>query len=243
MKDTVKLAPAILTCDSLTASYDGNKVIDSLSFTLREGDYLCVLGENGSGKSTLVKCLLGIKAADSGKIQLAEGLKSTDIGYLPQNTIMQKGFPATVREVVLSGCLGRRGMRPFYSAAERETAENAMKRLKISDLAEKSCRELSGGQQQRMLLARALCAAKKLLLLDEPVTGLDPTASDEMYSLISELNKKDKMTIIMVSHDVVKSLEYVNKILCLCSSSDSFFGTPEEYTSSHIGRSFRKEQS
>lgn len=232
----------ILECEKLTASYDGVNVLSKLSFKINEGDYLCILGENGSGKSTLVKCLLGIKHADSGKIILGEGLKHTDIGYLPQHLPMQKGFPATVREVVLSGCLGRRGLRPFYSSEEKEIALNAMNRLGISELSQKSCRELSGGQQQRMLLARALCAAKKLLLLDEPVTGLDPTAAAEMYELINELNKKDKMTIIMVSHDIMKTIEYSTKILCLCSNNDSFFGTPEEYTSSHISSKFIGEQ-
>ena len=147
---------------------------------------------------------------------------------------MQNGFPATVQEVVISGCLGRRGMLPFYSASEKKIAQNAMEKLGIADLAKRSCRELSGGQQQRMLLARALCAAKKLLLLDEPVTGLDPSASAEMYSIIQELNQKDKMTIIMVSHDIEKSVEYASRILCLCSSSESFFGTPEEYSTSHL---------
>lgn len=232
----------ILTCENISASYDGVNVLSSLSFSLSEGDYLCILGENGSGKSTLVKCLLGIKPVNSGKITLGDGLKHTDIGYLPQHTAMQSGFPATVSEVVLSGCLGRRGLRPFYTRTEKEIAMHALERLGIADLAHKGCRELSGGQQQRMLLARALCAAKKLLLLDEPVTGLDPTASAELYSIISELNEKDKMTIIMVSHDIAKSLEYASRILCLCSSSDSFFGTPQEYASSHISNKFIGEQ-
>lgn len=228
----------ILECDRLTASYDGSDVLNGLSFSLAEGDYLCILGENGSGKSTLVKCLLGIKAPDSGRIILGDGLKTSDIGYLPQHTNLAAGFPATVAEVVISGCLGRRGMRPFYSSKEKETARHAMERLGVADLADRSCRELSGGQQQRMFLARAMCAAKKLLLLDEPVTGLDPTATSEMYQLIDDLNKKDGMTVIMVSHDVVRSLECANRILCLCSRDHSFFGTPEEYANSHISSRF-----
>ena len=228
----------IIECKDAAASYDGKKVLGSLSFTLNEGDYLCILGENGSGKSTLIKCLLGIKQLDSGKITMSDGLKPTDIGYLPQHTNLQKGFPATVAEVVISGCLGRRGLRPFYSSAEKKMAQQAMERLGIADLAKRSCRELSGGQQQRMFLARAMCAAKKLLLLDEPVTGLDPAAQDEMYALIDELNKKDGMTVIMVSHDVVKSVESANRILCLCSNDHCFFGTPEEYLNSHISSKF-----
>lgn len=228
----------VIECDRLTASYDGIKVIDSLSFMVNEGDFLCILGENGSGKSTLVKCLLGIKPLDGGKIIMSDGLKFTDIGYLPQHTNLKNGFPATVSEIVISGCLGRRGMRPFYSCEEKKLARNAMERLGIADIAKKSCRELSGGQQQRVFLARAMCAAKKLLLLDEPVTGLDPGAQAEMYNLITELNKKDKMTVIMVSHDVVRAIDCANRILCLCSASDSFFGTPEEYVNSHLGGKF-----
>ncbi len=228
----------ILECRELTASYDVTTVIKNLSFEVKEGDYLCILGENGSGKSTLVKCLLGMKNADSGRIIYGDGLTAKDIGYLPQKTELQKDFPATVREVVISGCLSRRGLRPFYSAAEKEIAEKAMERLNIADLARRSCRELSGGQQQRMLLARAMCAAKKLLLLDEPVTGLDPAATSEMYDLIAELNRKDKMTVIMVTHDIPSAVEYSSRILCLCSSDESFYGTPEEYTSSHISNKF-----
>lgn len=228
----------ILECSGLAASYDGRKVLSGLSFTINEGDYVCILGENGSGKSTLVKCLLGIKSPESGKIIMGEGLRQKDIGYLPQHTDLAKGFPATVTEVVLSGCLGRRGLRPFYTSKEKNLAKQAMERLGIAGLARRSCRELSGGQQQRMLLARAMCAAEKLLLLDEPVTGLDPAASADMYELISELNQKDGMTIIMVSHDVVKSLDSANRILCLCSSDDSFYGTPEEYANSHISSKF-----
>ncbi len=228
----------ILECSALTASYDGVNVIEGLSFSINEGDYLCILGENGSGKSTLIKCLLGIKSADSGKIIMGGGLKQTDIGYLPQHTNLQKGFPATVNEVVLSGCLGRRGYRPFYSAAEKKIAIQAMERLGIADLAQRGCRELSGGQQQRMFLARAMCAAKKMLLLDEPVAALDAAATEEMYGIIKELNEKDKMTIIMVSHDVVKSLDEANKVLCLCSRSESFFGTPHDYACSHIKSKF-----
>lgn len=227
----------ILTCENLTASYDGVKVINSLSFSISEGDYLCILGENGSGKSTLVKCLLGIKPADGGKITLGDGLKHTDIGYLPQHTPMQSGFPATVSEVVLSGCLGRRGYRPFYSSAEKEIASNAMKRLGIYDLASRGCRELSGGQQQRMLLARALCSAKKLLLLDEPVTGLDPIAITEMYSLIKELNQKDGISIIMVSHDIQNLLQHTKHVLHL-TDDGAFYGTVDEYLTSEIANKF-----
>lgn len=231
----------ILDCKNVNASYDGMNVLTNLSFSINEGDFLCILGENGSGKSTLVKCLLGIKNADSGEIILGNGLKHTDIGYLPQNTVMQKGFPATVQEVVISGCLGRRGIRPFYSSAEKKVAHNAMEILGISELSSRSCRELSGGQQQRMLLARALCAAKKMILLDEPVTGLDPAASAEMYGLIKELNQNDKMTILMVSHDIERAVDYASHVLHL-GKSNSFFGTTEEYATSDVSNKFIGEQ-
>ena len=228
----------ILRTNALSKRYKSKWVLRDVCMNIQKGDIYGFVGENGSGKSTLVKCLLGIKAADSGKIIMGDGLKSTDIGYLPQHTNLQNGFPATVSEVVISGCLGRRGFLPFYSSKEKAIAQQAMERLGIAELASRSCRELSGGQQQRILLARAMCAAKKLLLLDEPVTGLDPAASAEMYELIAELNQKDKMTIIMVSHDVVKALDCASHILCLCSNDHSFFGTPEEYATSHISSKF-----
>lgn len=221
----------VLVCENLTAKYEGVTVIEDLSFSVSEGDYLCILGENGSGKSTLVKCLLGIKRPDKGGIIFGEGLSHSDIGYLPQYTNFRKDFPATVNEVVLSGCLGRRGFAPFYSAKEKDLALSVMKRLGIDGLASKSCRELSGGQQQKMLLARALCAARRMILLDEPVTGLDPSSAAEMYGIVGDLCEKDGMTVIMVSHDIKRSLSEASHILFL-GSGDVFFGTTAEFEKS-----------
>ena len=227
----------LIKCNNISLSYDGVDVLKDISFSIYDDDYLCIVGENGSGKSTLIKCLLGIKKADKGEIIMNSGLKYSDIGYLPQQTSIQKGFPATVEEVVISGCLSSRGYRPFYSKKEKQTAEMNMKRLGILDLRKRCYRELSGGQQQRALLARALCAAKKLILLDEPVTGLDPVAINELYNLIGELNQSDKITIIMVSHDIQNLLRNTKHVLHLNESS-AYYGSVNDYLKSEIGSKF-----
>ncbi|MBE6551723.1 MAG: ABC transporter ATP-binding protein [Ruminococcaceae bacterium] len=227
---------SLIKCVNLSLSYENNTVIKDLSFSVNMGDHICIVGENGSGKSTLIKALLGLKAPSSGKILFGEGLHSTDIGYLPQQTGAQKDFPASVYEVVLSGCLNSKGMRPFFSKEDKNRAEEAMKRLNISELKKRSYRELSGGQQQRVLLARALCATQKLLLLDEPVTGLDPHAAHELYEIIKELNESG-VTIIMVSHDICGGMKYASHILHLCHGEE-FFGTVEEYKNSNMDNNF-----
>ena len=227
----------LLECDNVSFSYENTEVIKELSFTLHEGDYLCIVGENGSGKSTLIKGLLGLKQASGGRILRWNGLKPNETGYLSQQTPAQKDFPASVYEVVLSGRLNSRGFLPFYTREDKRIAEDNIKRLGIESLRNSSYRDLSGGQQQRVLLARALCASKRLLLLDEPVTGLDPLITEEMYRLIEELNKKEGITIIMVSHDVVASVRYATHILHL-NSGKSFFGTTRDYLKSPAGKSF-----
>ena len=183
-------------------SFDGVTVLEDVNFSLKAGDYLCVVGENGSGKSTLIRGLLSLKAPSKGKITLGDGLKKTEIGYLPQQTNIQRDFPASVWEVVLSGCLNSLGGRLSYNREDRERAAANLERMGIEDLKDKSYQALSGGQQQRVLLARALCATKKLLLLDEPVTGLDPVAAGEMYNLIKLINLCDNISVIMVTHDI-----------------------------------------
>lgn len=230
----------LISCNNVSFSYENTSVIKDLSFSVNSGDYLCIVGENGSGKSTLIKGLLGLKNPSSGQIVRGSELKSNEIGYLPQQTPAQKDFPASVFEVVLSGRLNSRGIRPFYTKNDKKIAEENIHRLGIEHLQKRSYRELSGGQQQRVLLARALCASKKLLLLDEPVTGLDPIVTEEMYRLIDELNKKEKITIIMVSHDIVSSVKYATHILHL-NHKDSFFGTTEDYINSPVGKYFFDE--
>ena len=227
----------LIKCSNISVSYDDVDVLKNISFSVCNNDYLCIVGANGSGKSTLIKCLLGIKKADSGDIIMNDGLKPTDIGYLPQQTVMQKGFPATVEEVVISGCLNSRGYRPFYSKKEKNMAHQNMERLGIADLKKRCYRDLSGGQQQRVLLARALCSAQKLILLDEPVTGLDPIAITEMYSLIKELNQKDEISIIMVSHDIQNLLQHTKHVLHL-TDDGAFYGTVDEYLTSEIANKF-----
>lgn len=205
-------------------------VIENMSFEVADGDYLCIVGENGSGKSTLVKALLSLKKAEKGSIEFGEGLKKNEIGYLPQQTMSQKDFPASVYEVVLSGCLNSRGIRPFYSAKERKKALEAMELLGITDLKNRSYRDLSGGQQQRVLLSRALCATKKLILLDEPVAGLDPIVTAELYDLIEKINKSG-VTVIMVTHDLSAAVKCSRHILCM-TENEWFFGSREEFLKS-----------
>ena len=179
----------ILACKNVSIYYDETKAVENVSFEVNQGDYVCILGENGSGKSTLIKGILGLEKLESGTIEYLNGINKSQIGYLPQQTIVQKNFPASVYEVVLSGCLNRRGLKPFYSKKEKELALENMKKVQIEELKDTSYKELSGGQQQRVLLARALCASKKLLILDEPITGLDPVITNKMYELIHEINK------------------------------------------------------
>ena len=224
-----------LACQDLTLGYEGKTVVSDLTFTVNAGDYWCIVGENGSGKSTLMRTILKLKSPMSGQILTGDGLAHNDIGYLPQQTVVQKDFPASVREVVRSGCLNRSGLRPFYNGSEKRIAEENMERLGIASLAKRCYRELSGGQQQRALLARALCAAQKILLLDEPVAGLDPKATVELYQMIETLNA-DGITIIMISHDIVASVKYASHILHIGNQSSLFSGTKADYLDSDAGR-------
>ena len=228
---------AILECKDLSFGYDGETVLEGVNFSLHAGDYLCIVGENGSGKSTLVKGLLGLKAPEKGRIVYGDGLRGTEIGYLPQQTQIQRDFPASVREVVLSGCLNSLGHRLHYNADDRARAAMNLERMGIEDLADRSYQELSGGQQQRVLLARALCATRKLLLLDEPVTGLDPIATGEMYNLIKLVNLCDDITVVMVSHDIHAAVRYATHILHL-GHEQLFFGTSAAYKESSLARRF-----
>ena len=224
-----------LSCTDLSLGYDGKTVVSGLNFEVNAGDYLCIVGENGTGKSTLMKALIRLKAPISGRITTGDGLGHDEIGYLPQQTVVQKDFPASVREVVRSGCLNRSGLRPFYNKAEKRMAEDNMEKLGIAPLAKRCYRELSGGQQQRTLLARALCATRKILLLDEPSAGLDPKASADMYALITELNAEN-ITIVMISHDIPAAVKYASHILHIGALSTVFFGTTADYLKSEPGR-------
>ena len=227
----------IIKCEHTDFGYENHDAVIDLNLEIYPGDYLCVVGENGSGKSTLIKGMLGLLKPTGGSLSVADELKRGGIGYLPQQTAAQKDFPATVQEVVLSGTLSRRGNRPFYSRAARKLAAHNLARLGIEHLKQKCYRELSGGQQQRVLIARALCATEQLLILDEPITGLDPSAIQDFYHLIKKLNKEDGITIIMVSHDIGNVISQANKILHL-HRRVVFCGTAEAYRQSVAGKEF-----
>lgn len=227
----------LISCKNLSIGYDNITVLENVSLDIRRGDYLCIVGENGAGKSTLIKCLAGLKKPMSGSIEFARGISRRDVGYLPQQTAIQRDFPASVREVVTSGRLNSSRIIPFYTKEDRIQAAKYMDELGVAHLANHSYRELSGGQQQRVLLARALCASSKILILDEPVTGLDPIVTSEIYSIIGEINSRRHITIIMVSHDVNTAVKCATRILHL-KHTVQFYGKTKDYSKSAVGRAF-----
>ena len=228
-----------IKCSDLSVGYGKHIIASGLDFSINEGDYLCIVGENGAGKSTLMRTLLGLQKPISGRISYDRYVGRSGIGYLPQQLYAQTDFPATVKEIVQSGCQGKIRRKPFYGRKEKAVALSNMKYLHIEELADRSYRELSGGQQQKVLLARALCAAGRILFLDEPVTGLDPEATGEMYSLIDRINK-ECMTIVMISHDISLAVKYANKILHI--GKKIFFRKKEDYINSEIGINFLKRE-
>ena len=228
---------AYITCKDMTLGYDGKTVSEQIDFQVNEGDYLCIVGENGAGKSTLIKTLLHLLKPIEGQVVTGDGLQPFEIGYLPQQTDIQKDFPASVWEIVLSGLLSKCGNRPYYRKEEKQIAENNMKRLSIWELRKKSYRKLSGGQQQRVLLARALCATTKLLILDEPVTGLDPKVTADFYEMLEKINRENT-SIIMVSHDIHAAIPYASHILHI-GRTQLFFGTKDKYLKSDAWKMFQ----
>jgi len=228
---------ALLTFDRVAVGYDGIPVLSDVSFSVNAGDYLCIVGENGSGKSSLMKAMLGLIRPYAGSITMGDGLHQNEIGYLPQQTEAQRDFPASVMEVVLSGTLNRPGFHPFYTKADKQLALQNLKLLDIEQFAGRCYQELSGGQQQRVLLARALCATKKLLLLDEPVSGLDPLVTAELYRIIHDLNRKHGLTVIMVTHDSAAAITEATHILHLYHKP-LFFGKTEDYLASDLAKRF-----
>ncbi len=226
----------IIVCRNVSYSYGGKAALKDVSFTVNEGDYLCILGENGSGKSTLAKILLNLIKPDSGSVEYKE-MKNTEIGYLPQTSFIDPDFPASVYEVILHGRCNKLGKGFFYSSADKAAVDEKMKLLDVAKLKNKSFTSLSGGQKQRVLLARALCASEKLLILDEPVSGLDPIVTAEMYDVIDKLNKDGGITVIMISHDTKTVAKYANKILHLNKTAE-FFGDTEEYEKTELYHHF-----
>lgn len=218
----------MITVKNLCVGYDGKEVIHNLSLTINEGDYICVVGPNGAGKSTFVKTLVGLKSKSSGDITFDPSLKRDKLGYLPQIKNVQANFPASVYEIVLSGCLNNIGLKPFYIKKDKNKVLDVLEKLNIMDLKNKCYSDLSGGQQQKVMLARAMCATDKIIVLDEPVTGLDPKATSDLYKIISELNRRDKLTVIMVTHDIDTSLEYATHILNI-NGENTFFKSANDY--------------
>ena len=229
----------LIVCRDVSLGYEGQSVLTHLTLAVRQGDYLCIVGDNGSGKSTLLRGLLGLLAPQSGEIWRAQELEKGAIGYLPQQTRAQRDFPATVYEVVLSGCLNQKGARFFYSAAQKSQALMNLGKLGVLELKDQCYRDLSGGQQQRVLLARALCAAGRLLILDEPITGLDPAAAQDLYKTLSYLNEKEGMAIVMVTHDLRAALQSARTVLHIGHSS-YFLGSVASYLASPQGRRFQE---
>lgn len=224
-----------LTCEKVTIAYEKDIIVKDISFQVQTGDYISIIGENGTGKSSMLKAILGLISPKSGNIQFGEGLKRNNIGYLSQQNPLQKDFPASVYEVVLSGCLNQKGIIPFFSKQDKERAKTNLEKLGMSEWKNQSFADLSGGQKQRVLLARALCATDKIIFLDEPITGLDPVAMKDMYDLVNKLNKEMNITIVMVTHDIDNALKYSNKILCL-RKEDYFYGTTERFRASEFGK-------
>lgn len=218
----------LITAENLVLAFDCHTAADNVNFSLSRGDYLCVVGENGSGKSTLLRAVTGDIKPVGGKLILDEQLKNGGIGYLPQKSKIQRDFPASVHEVVLSGCAKRDFFGLFWKKGSKNKAEHAMELLGITDLRDKCYGDLSGGQQQRVLLARAICVSDTLLLLDEPVTGLDPEAAHEMYHTIRKINRETGCAVMMVSHDIGCALREADHVLSMCRGH-SFFGSVDEY--------------
>ena len=229
----------LIVCRDVSLGYGGQTVLSHLNLTIRDGDYLCIVGDNGSGKSTLLRGLLGLLAPQSGEILRAPELERGAVGYLPQQTRAQRDFPATVLEVALSGCLNQKGSRFFYTRAQKSQALMNLGKLGVLEWKDKSYRELSGGQQQRVLLARALCAAGRLLILDEPITGLDPAAAQDLYKTLSYLNTKEGMAIVMVTHDLGPALRSARSVLHI-GQRGTFLGPVADYLASPQGRRFRE---
>lgn len=229
----------LLECKNLSVSFDGRPIIEDLSFTVNENDFICIVGENGTGKSTLTNAMLGLIPITSGNIEL-HGICKSDIGYLPQKLKVENNFPASVYEIVMSGFVGKSIFNPFYTKSQKCKAEDSIELLSIDGIKSRPFTELSGGQQQRVLLARAICAAEKLVLLDEPVTGLDAQSSDNFYKLIMHLNSEHGVAVVMVSHDIERSVKFAGKVLHL-GADNYFFGTVDEYKATDYYKNFLKE--
>lgn len=212
----------------LCIGYEHKVIIKNINLEINDGEYVCVFGDNGVGKTTFLKTILGLIPPLSGSIIIEDTFNKKEVGYLPQRMQLKPEFPASCFEIVLSGCVNRLKIWPFYRKSHRDLAIEKMKLLGVANLKDKPFRVLSGGQQQRILLARALCATDRLLILDEPFTGLDYHAAKSLYDLLEKINKQLNVTIIVVSHFMEDILAYSTKVVHL-SKEEVFCGTPEQY--------------
>ena len=215
----------LIKTKNLSFSYPAKKdALKNVNLKVKKGSFTCIVGENGSGKSTLLKCILGLNKTYTGEIE-----KETHIGYLPQKSEIQSNFPASIEEVVLSGTISNNIKSVFYKKEDKEIAKNIMEKLDLYNIRRKCFADLSGGQQQRVLIARALCATKDIIILDEPTNGLDPSIAKQIYELLDELKKNEKITILMVSHDIERALNYADTVIELMNGEITFEGEPSKY--------------
>jgi len=223
----------LMTIDDLDVRYGKHRVLSGISFVVNKGDYIGIVGPNGSGKTTLIKAMLGLLPIAEGSITInKDSYGNSYIGYLPQKAIQSDGlFPATVREVVAMGLLSSKKGPRFYNVSDQKKVNEVLKRLGIEELGDKKIGSLSGGQQQRTLLARALAGSPSLLILDEPTSALDPQIRESFYELLGDLNIKDGVTILLVSHDMASIGKYTKKLLYL-DRRIVFYGTYEEFCAS-----------
>jgi zinc transport system ATP-binding protein len=206
---------SILELKQLRLGFGDNIVINNASLVLEEGDFACIVGANGAGKSTLVRAILGLIKPLGGDIHYCGDLKQTQIGYLPQETRPDSNFPATVEEIVLSGCLGHMGWKPFYCHKEKQHIRRSLKILGIESLAKKRFVDLSGGQKQKVLLARSLSATTKMIILDEPSNSLDHKSRKDFYKTLKNLNREQGLTILMITHDLDADDLIGNKVIAI----------------------------
>lgn len=197
--------------------------LKNISFDVNSGEYICIIGDNGAGKTTLIKSLLSLNDISSGKIEI--NCKRNEISYLPQNSSIPLDFPATVEEIVLTGTQDDKIKAFFYGVNQKKMANSAMEKARITNLAKRRFGELSGGQQQRVLFARAIAKNPKVLILDEPCTGLDSSTCKDFYKLLDDVNSIERVTIIMVLHDLSAVKKYASKIIALNDNKLAFCGS------------------
>ena len=219
----------ILEVEGVSFAYNNeNAVLRDVSFKLEKGGFLGIIGTNGAGKSTLIKLILGMLPMQSGKISLfgrdiKNGIARDKIGYVSQKALsFNTDFPATVREVVMANLYSKRGLFRRYTKEDYEKFDTVIKQVGMKDFSDKLIGQLSGGKQQRVFIARALISSPELLLMDEPVAGIDAPSAEEIMSLICELNKSG-ITIVMTNHDTPSLVRAASSLLIFCSHGNGEF--------------------